>query len=150
SDRLLAALDPEEQHEVLRDFQQACRRAAERFAGTVVKATPNGLLVGFGFPVAFEDAARRAVRTGLEVLQQTARLNERLAQRHGVRLAATVGVHSDLAIVQDAGAPGEGLSVVGSVLNVAEQLEGLATAGTVVISSDTHRLAGGCFDCAAL
>ena len=48
---------------MLRAFQQACEQAVRRFDGTVVQCNEQGLLACFGYPVAYEDAARRA-RTG--------------------------------------------------------------------------------------
>src|SRR5262249_33995480 len=82
ADAILTALDPEEQHDLLLEFQQLCRDVTVQFAGTVVKTTDHGILVCFGVPVALECAARRAVRAGLTLLDQMAALNERLGQRH--------------------------------------------------------------------
>jgi predicted ATPase len=76
SEALLTALDPEEQHALLRQFQQLCRDVAAELEGTVVKATDRGLLVCFGFPLVLESPARQAVRAGLEVLERLAGLNE--------------------------------------------------------------------------
>ena len=43
---------------MLRAFQQPCEQAVHRFDGTV--AVQRGGLACFGYPVAHEDAARRA------------------------------------------------------------------------------------------
>ena len=52
-------LDAEDQAEVLRAFRQACEEAVRRFDGTIVQCNEQGLLVCFGYPVAYEDGARR-------------------------------------------------------------------------------------------
>ena len=43
---------------MLRAFQQACEQAVRQFDGTVVQCNEQGLLACFGYPVAYEDAAR--------------------------------------------------------------------------------------------
>ncbi len=116
----------------------------------MVKATDNGLLVSFGFPVALEDAARRAVYASLDVLKQMTRLNDRLCQRASIRLGTAIAVHSDWAVVGAQGAEGEAMSLVGAVVNIVDQLENLAEPNTLVISDETHRLVKGYFDCMAL
>src|SRR5262249_46891293 len=151
SQAFLDALDPEEQQELLTDFQQLCRDAAGQLAGTVVKATNHGLLICFGIPFALECATRRAVRVGLNLLDRMASLNTRLRQQHeGLRLSARIAIHSDRAVVTENSNPGENLSIVGQVLTVVDQLERLAEPDTVVISDDTHRLLGGFAECTSL
>ena len=59
----LSALDPEHEHELLVEFRQCCREAVVRLrAGPSRSRRPQGLQACFGFPVAHEDAARRASR----------------------------------------------------------------------------------------
>jgi serine/threonine protein kinase len=57
-------LDTEDQAQLLRAIQQACEQAVRRFDGTVVQCNEQGLLACFGYPVAFEDAARRRASPG--------------------------------------------------------------------------------------
>jgi TOMM system kinase/cyclase fusion protein len=148
SEALLETLDPEEQHELLLEFQQLCRDLATPLAGTVVKTTDHGLLIGFGIPFALECAARRAVRAGLKLLDGMACLNARLGRQHqGLHLSARVAVHSDRAVVTGDPSQGEALSIVGQVLPVVDQLERLAAPGTLVISEDTHRQLRGFVEC---
>src|SRR5262249_26229024 len=61
-------LDAEDQAEVLRAFRQGCEQAVRRFDGAVVQCDEQGLLACFGYPVAYEDAARRAARGALGLL----------------------------------------------------------------------------------
>ena len=102
----------------------------------------------FGFPVAFEDAAGRAVRAGLGVLDRLGPFNDDLfPRRKGIRLSATAAAHSDQAIVQQL--DGGGLSIVGKVLDTVEQLERLAD-GAVVASAEVVRLVRDGFEVAPL
>ena len=68
STALSAQLDPEELREVVRGYQQTSAAVIERFDGHIAQYLGDGLLVYFGYPVAHEDDAQRAVRTGLEIV----------------------------------------------------------------------------------
>ena len=65
STALAARLDPEELREVVRAYQAACAEVIERFEGHIAQYLGDGLLVYFGYPLAHEDDAQRAVRAGL-------------------------------------------------------------------------------------
>ncbi len=150
SDQIAGALDIEEQQEVLVEFQQVCQEVAAECGGTVFRATTEGMLVCFGFPLAVEDASVRAVRCGLRLLDRMEPLNHSLGAKYHVRIAAHAAVHCDQAIVQDKGTAGGGLSVVGQVLTVVNQLEGVVPAGAVVVTDDTQKLVRGSFVLEAL
>jgi hypothetical protein len=65
STALSTQLDPEEWHSVVQHYQRICATVISRYDGYIAQYLGDGLLVYFGYPVAHEDAARRAVRTGL-------------------------------------------------------------------------------------
>ena len=67
STALSAQLDPEDLREVVQAYHQVSAEAIGRFEGHVAQYLGDGLLVYFGYPVAHEDDAQRAVRTGLEI-----------------------------------------------------------------------------------
>ena len=69
STALSTQLDPEELREVVQAYQQTCTEVIRRYDGYVAQHLGDGLLVYFGYPVAHEDDAQRAVRTGLEIIQ---------------------------------------------------------------------------------
>jgi class 3 adenylate cyclase/pimeloyl-ACP methyl ester carboxylesterase len=144
STALSARLDPEELRVVMRAYQSACAAAVTRSGGHVAKFLGDGVLAYFGWPLAHEDAAERAVRAGLEVVDVVPRL---VTSAHEL-LSARVGVATGLAVVGDllgAGAAREE-AVVGEVANVAARLQQLAEPGTIVIADGSRRLLGGMFD----
>jgi class 3 adenylate cyclase len=69
STALSTRLDPEELRDIVRAYQQTCAEVIQRHDGYIAQYLGDGLLVYFGYPVAHEDDARRAVRTGLEIIQ---------------------------------------------------------------------------------
>ncbi len=138
----LSALDPEDQHELLVEYRQCCREVIVRLGGTVAVATPNGLQACFGFPVAHEDAARRAVDAGLAIVDRVKGLNERLQKTRGVGLVPWAAIHSGPAIVGDL-ETGEGLSIVGEAPGVATRMEHVVEPGWLAITEATRRLVEG-------
>jgi serine/threonine protein kinase/predicted ATPase len=147
SDAYLGNLDPEDQSDVLRAFQRTCEDGVVQFDGAVVQCSEQGLVACFGYPVAHEDAARRAVRAGLGIRELMESLGARLAREHGLALRVWVGIHTGIAIVET----GEDtVSVVGEARNVAVRLEDVAEPGQIVITAVTERLIRGRFDCASI
>ena len=63
------ALDSEAQADLLRAFLKTCDKAVQQFGGTIVQSSEEGIVACFGFPLAYEDAAGRAARTGLAILE---------------------------------------------------------------------------------
>jgi class 3 adenylate cyclase/predicted ATPase len=137
-------LDAEDQAEVLRAFQQACEAAVRRSDGTVVQCNEKGLLVCFGYPVAYEDGARRAARTALGLLQDLKGFAEQLYRQHKLVLNPWIGLHTGPALVE---AKEDVVSLVGEARNLAVRLEDIAAPDQIICSEATHRLIRGQFQC---
>src|SRR6266705_2079222 len=87
STKLSSQLDPEDYRDVVRAYQTACTEVVQRYDGHVAQLLGDGLLVYLGYPVAHEDDAHRAVRTGLGILEAMGDLNKRLEQEKGFQLS---------------------------------------------------------------
>ncbi|HEV8711610.1 MAG TPA: adenylate/guanylate cyclase domain-containing protein, partial [Candidatus Binatia bacterium] len=68
STALSTQLDPEELRAVIQAYRETCAAIIRRFEGYLAKYIGDGLLVYFGYPLAHEDDAQRAVRAGLEIV----------------------------------------------------------------------------------
>src|SRR5712671_4724091 len=148
STRLSSQLDPEEYRDVVRAYQSACTEVIQRFDGHVAQLLGDGLLVYFGYPVAHEDDAQRAVRTGLGVLETIEDLNTRLQQAKGITLAVRLGIHTGLVVVGAMGGAGRQEQLaLGETPNIAARIQGLAAPNTLAISEATYHLVQGYFDC---
>src|SRR5262249_45615057 len=109
------------------------------------------LLVYFGYPQAHEDDVRRAVQSGLGMVEAIRTLNTRLEPAHGVRLAVRLGIHTGLVVVGAIGRGGRAEQLaLGETPNIAARLQGLAEPDTVVISEATAHLIQGYFMCQPL
>ena len=119
----------------MRAYQAACADVVCGFEGHVARFLGDGVLVYFGWPRAHEDDAERAVRAGLQLVQDVARLEPRV----GVRLQARVGIATGHVVVGDL--ISEGVSdkdaVSGDTPNLAARLQAVAAPTGVVISPST-------------
>jgi class 3 adenylate cyclase/tetratricopeptide (TPR) repeat protein len=144
STALSTRLDPEDTREIISAYHRCCAETITRSGGFVAKYMGDGLLAYFGYPQAHEDDAERAVRTGLALVAQVAKLTVTSGYTPQIR----VGIATGLVVVGDL--IGEGAAqehgVVGETPNLAARLQGLAAPGQVVISARTHRLTEGLFD----
>ncbi|MGE0682841.1 MAG: adenylate/guanylate cyclase domain-containing protein, partial [Candidatus Binatia bacterium] len=158
STALSAQLDPEELRLIIQAYRETCATVIRRFDGHLAKYIGDGLLVYFGYPLAHEDDAQRAVRAGLEIIealqsrtrQQAA--NVPLPYGRGsevLPLQVRIGIHTGLVVAGEMGVGDqpEPLGIVGETPNIAARLQGLAEPDTVVISEATCRLVEGLFEC---
>ena len=148
---LARQLDPEELREVVRAYQETCDKVVARFEGHIAQYLGDGLLVYFGYPLAHEDDAQRAVRAGLGIVEAMRGLNTRLEQERGVHLAVRLGIHTGLVVVGEVGGgTRQEQLALGETPNLAARLQGIAAPNTLVISATTFQLLGGFFACQPL
>jgi class 3 adenylate cyclase/predicted ATPase len=148
---LASQLDPEDLREVVRAYQEACAKVIARYEGHIAQYLGDGLLVYFGYPLAHEDDAQRAVRAGLGMVEAIGQLNTHLMEARGVQLAMRLGVHTGLVVVGEVGGgTRQEQLALGETPNLAARLQSLAAPNTVVISATTFQLLGGFFACQSL
>jgi class 3 adenylate cyclase len=146
STKLSSQLDPEDLRDVVRAYQEACAKVIAGFEGHIAQYLGDGLLVYFGYPLAHEDDAARAVRAGLGMIETLGQLNVRLEQERGVQLAVRVGVHTGLVVVGEVGGgTRQEQLALGETPNLAARLQGIAAPNSLVISAATLQLLGGFF-----
>jgi class 3 adenylate cyclase/predicted ATPase len=140
-------LDPEELREIIRAYQDTCSTVISRFGGEIAQYLGDGVLVYFGYPVAYEDSAQRAVHAGLAIVEAIQMLSfPALPLPHPLQVR--VGIHTGLVVVGEMGRGGKREHVaLGEALNLAARLQELATPNSVVISAATARLIQGFFAC---
>ncbi len=132
---LAESRDQEEVRELLSTDFDACRTVIERYGGVVEKFIGDAVMAVWGAPVAHEDDAERAVRAGLELVEEITVLGERI----GVAgLAMRVGIVTGEVAVT-VGARGQGM-VAGDPVNTAARVQSVAVPGTVWVDESTRQL----------
>src|SRR5579862_4870494 len=90
STALSTRMDPEDLRNLISAYQKCVTETVRRFGGFVAKYMGDGVLVYFGYPEAHEDDAERAVRSGLELVAEIAKLKTHMP------LQARVGIATGL------------------------------------------------------
>jgi class 3 adenylate cyclase len=135
STELAERLDTETLRRLLDRYHAVARSIIEAHGGVVEKFIGDAVVGVFGVPVAHEDDALRAVRSGVELVAASRQNEREHADWPG---PVRVTICSGEAFVDDDAAR-EG-RVAGDVFNTAARLQATAVAGEVLIAASTERL----------
>jgi class 3 adenylate cyclase/tetratricopeptide (TPR) repeat protein len=135
-------LDAEELRNVMGSYQSACETVVFRHDGFVAQYRGDSLEVYFGYPLAHEDDATRAVLCALEMLEAV----RQLANTTKFDLKVRIGIDSGRVVVGTLGSIGRSERVaIGETPNIAARVQAEATPGQVVVSDSVRRLLRGAF-----
>jgi class 3 adenylate cyclase len=137
-------LDPEDLRLLQRRYQNLALTVMERFGGFVAQFQGDGVVVYFGYPVAHENDAERAVRAALEFLERLQNLDTKIRDGSDVPLTARIGIHTGLVLIGPELSSGgvTEFSAIGEAVNLAARLQSEAAPGSAVVSHDTAKLVG--------
>src|SRR5215471_11609189 len=136
---ICAKLDAEEWRDLVGSYLDAASAAVTELGGKVAKKLGDGLMALFGYPVARENDAERAVRAALSIQRSLAELNRQNEGAGKPVLAARIAIDTGPAVL-DAG--GE---IFGDVPNIAARAQALAEPGAVVVTARVQRQVAGLF-----
>jgi adenylate cyclase len=129
----------------LDDFFEAMTRAVFDNKGTVDKFLGDGVLAFFGEPVEVANHALAAVAAARQMNAEMVPLNEKWSNmgikefEEGVRIR--IGITTGIVVVGNVGSNRRmEYTVLGSTVNLASRLQGLAAPGRIMISSRTWTL----------
>jgi class 3 adenylate cyclase/predicted ATPase len=144
STALATRLDPEDMREIIRAYHQCCASLVADNGGFVAKYMGDGVLAYFGYPLAHEHDAERAVKAGLAIIDAAPRLET----AEGEHLHVRIGIATGIVVVGDLLGSGESQErgVVGNTPNLAARLQGVAEPDNVVIAESTRKLLGDLFE----
>jgi class 3 adenylate cyclase/tetratricopeptide (TPR) repeat protein len=135
-------LDPEEVHQIMDGCFKVLMDEIHRYEGSIDKFTGDGVMALFGAPVAHEDHAQRACYAALAIQKAMGEYGDKIEKDCGVEFKMRVGLNSGTVIV---GSVGNDLrmdyTAIGDTTNLASRMETNAKPGTVLVSSDTYKIA---------
>jgi len=138
STALSVRFDAEDMGDLLKRYQDTVSRVIKDHGGIVGQYLGDGVLAYFGWPIAHEDEAARAIRAGLEITRAVAELKD----GDDDALSCRVGVATGQVMVGEL--IGEGIAqqqmIVGETPNLAARLQDLAEANSIVACQQTHDL----------
>ncbi len=145
---LAELLDPEDLRMLQRRYQNLALRVMESYGGFVARFTGDDILVYFGYPLAHENEAERAMRAALELNERLPGLDTGLANASVPALSVRVGIHTGLVLIAPEQMSG-GLAehtAFGEVVNLAKRIQTEAPPGGIVVSKQTLDLVAGQFE----
>jgi class 3 adenylate cyclase len=113
--------------------------AVVEMGGKVAKKLGDGLMALFGYPVAQENDAERAVRAALAIQRALAEQNRKNEGTTKPALAARIAIDSGPVVVDAAG------EIFGDVPNIAARAQALAEPSSVVVTARVQRQVAGLF-----
>ena len=136
---IAARLDAEDWRNLVGSYLDEASAAVTGLGGHVLKKLGDGLMALFGYPLAQENDAERAVRAALAIQRALAELNARNAGKGAPPLAARIGLESGQVVVDATG------EVFGEAPNVAARVQGAADPGSILITATVQRQTAGLF-----
>jgi class 3 adenylate cyclase len=134
-----ARLDAEEWRDLVGAYLDAASTGVTDMGGKVAKKSGDGLMALFGYPVAQENDAERAVRAELAIQRALAELNRKNAGAGKPELVARIGLETGPVVVDATG------EVYGDVPNTAARVQALAEPSAVLITAQVQRQVAGLF-----
>jgi class 3 adenylate cyclase len=122
---LASRVDPEILQGIIRTYEDTCAAAITRYEGYVYQRLGDGIVAFFGYPLAHEGEAERAIRAGLDIIEALRDLEVPEVERLSVRIGIAAGM-----VVVTSTEKG----AVGETMNLAARLQGIAAVNTVVVS----------------
>jgi class 3 adenylate cyclase/predicted ATPase len=136
---IAAKLDAEEWRDLVGSYVDAASTAIEEMGGKVAKKLGDGLMALFGYPVAQENDAERAVRAALSIQRSLAEVNRKNEGTSQPTLAARIAIDLGPVVVDATG------EIFGDVPNVAARAQAVASPGSVVVTARVHQQIAGLF-----
>ena len=136
---IAAKLDAEEWRDLVGAYLNAASAAVTDMGGKVAKKLGDGLMALFGYPVAQENDAERAVRAALTIQRSLTELNRKNEATGKPALAARIAMDTGPVVVDATG------EIFGEVPNIAARAQALAEPGSVVVTARVQRQVAGLF-----
>lgn len=136
STRYATQLDPEDFSELTQRYLGRCGIIARSHGGFVANYVGDALQVLFGYPLAEEDDAERALALALDLIEAVPNIES----PDGVSPKVRIGIASGLVVVGDVKGAPKGVSIVafGPVPNLAQRLQALADPQTILVDQNTY------------
>src|SRR5499425_2968296 len=134
-----AKLDAEEWRDLVGAYLDAASAAVTEMGGKIAKKLGDGLMALFGYPVAQENDAERAVRAALSIQRALVEVNRKDTAVGKPALNARIGIEIGPVVIDAAG------EIYGDAPNIAARVQALAEPGTVVVTARVQRQIAGLF-----
>jgi len=139
-------IDRDKLDRVTNEYRNTFIQVITRHRGQTASPLGECQLAYFGYPIAHEDDAIRAVASALELVETAEKLN---ARQTSLRLDVRVGVHTGLVLTYEISedVDAQPAAIAGATPMVAWRLSSFAQRNCVLISGQTQRLVRNYYHC---
>jgi predicted ATPase/class 3 adenylate cyclase len=149
---LIEDLDPEEARHTIDPALTLMMEAVHRYEGYVVQSTGDGIFAFFGAPIAHEDHPQRALYAALRMQEEIGKYADTLRLTGRAPVEIRVGINTGEVVLRSIRKDDlrTEYTPIGHSTGLASRMEGLAKAGSIVVSEYTQKLTEGYFEFKAL
>ncbi|MBI3795820.1 MAG: AAA family ATPase [Deltaproteobacteria bacterium] len=149
---LMEDLDPEEARALVDPALTLMMEAVHRYEGYVAQSTGDGIFAFFGAPIAHEDHPQRALYAALRMQEEINKYADSLRLRGQAPVEIRIGVNTGEVVLRSIRKDDlrTEYTPIGHSTGLASRMEGLAKAGSIVVSEQTQKLTEGYFTFKAL
>ena len=129
------ALPPDVVVRILNEHFNSLTEIAHRHQGTVFNMTGDGLMIGFGVPMAQKEPCRSAIEAAQAMQRGFGGLANSVQQRHRVRIGLGIGINYGPVIMGNVGSERfAAFTIIGDTVNVAARIQELAEPGAIMVT----------------
>ena len=143
---LSQSLRPEAMSELLDTFYDQCASAIWDYDGLLNKTIGDAVMAVFNFPIKQADHARQALLAAREIRRRCHAKRETLGQIPGPdgddALGVGIGIHCGELTFGEFGRSHRDLTAIGTVVNTASRVQGVAEAGEILVTEAVRERAG--------
>lgn len=134
------ALAPDEVVGILNEHFNSLTEIAHAHGGTIFNMTGDGLLIGFGVPIAQDEPCRAALDAARAMQHAFGPLGTQVRSRHGLEIGLGIGVNYGPVIMGNVGSDTFlSFTIIGDTVNVAARVQALAEPGSTVVTEAVRR-----------
>ena len=144
---LAEELDSEDLFDIIQRVIRMLVEKVYQYEGNVDKILGDGLMALFGAPIAHENDAERALRAAMDMQAEIANFNQYLGEDVKFGLQLHIGLNSGTVVVGSVGSDMlMDYTAIGDTVNLANRLEEVAEADTILVSESVYRSCKALFD----
>lgn len=145
--RLSEKLNAEELVEMIDQYYKAYDLITTKYNVEKIKTIGDAYMCVSGLPVESSQHGINAIRTAIEMMDFTNKLNIERKSKNLPYCELRIGIHSGPVAAGVVGSKKFAYDIWGDSVNVAARIESAAEAGTINISSSTYEIIKGDFEC---
>lgn len=135
-------VDPEDLSEIMPQCLEILDKVIKRYSGFVSSNSADGISVCFGFPVAHEDEAKRALLTAIGVREGIESFSSKMQKDKHISINVRMSLHTGLVMIKDfgGGVNLDDIEIVGETPGIAFHLQAHTEPNSIVVTEATFKL----------